>query len=206
MTTKTGFILLVLMAFATSAFTQEKTNRIESILENVHNWDMGQLDTARSVGYLSDAEKDVVLYVNKLRTNPSAFADQYLIPRRAHYSGKIYAAPGKMRMMTSEGVKALDECIRILKATKPLEPLSPSAALSAASTDHVRDTGPKGILGHNGSNGSTLESRISRHGKWDILIGENIAYGYADGLDIVVQLVVDDGVRSRGHRKNLLFE
>ena len=45
---------------------------------------------------------------------------------------------------------------------------------------------------------------MNRHGTWDIIVGENIAYGINEGLRIVLQLAIDDGVSSRGHRENLL--
>ncbi|MBN1649565.1 MAG: CAP domain-containing protein [Spirochaetales bacterium] len=167
-------------------------------------WDLSAIDTARNVPYLSKIEKDVILEVNKLRTNPAAYADQYLVPRRDNYSGRLYREAGKTDLRTNEGVAALNECIRALKAAKPLPPLLPSKALSAASADHVKDTGPKGRTGHTGTDGSSMRKRIERHGRWDVLIGENISYGYGDARNIVIQLVVDDGVSSRGHRRNLL--
>jgi len=40
-------------------------------------------------------------------------------------------------------------------------------------------------------------------GKWIGSAGENISYGYSDAAMIVATLIVDDGVRGRGHRKNI---
>ena len=44
---------------------------------------------------------------------------------------------------------------------------------------------------------------MDRYGKWNTWAAENISYGQASGLDVVLQLLVDDGVSSRGHRKNI---
>jgi hypothetical protein len=45
---------------------------------------------------------------------------------------------------------------------------------------------------------------MNRHGIWSGGCAENISYGHDDPFSIVAQLLVDDGVPSRGHRKNLL--
>jgi uncharacterized protein YkwD len=63
--------------------------------------------------------------------------------------------------------------------------------------------GPIGGRGHKGRDGSQPWDRMARFGKWIGRAGENIDYGVRDARAIVVRLIVDDGVRSRGHRKNI---
>jgi uncharacterized protein YkwD len=169
-------------------------------------WNIQALDTARNAVYLDQVERDVVLELNKVRTNPAAYADSHLVTRRRYYRAKIYRRPGNIDLVTSEGVRAIDECIRVLKSVSSRNRLKPSRGLSRAADDHVRDTGPRGITGHVGTRGSTLSNRVSRYGDWGAYIGEAISYGNDEAREIVIQLLVDDGVPSRGHRKILLQE
>ena len=49
-----------------------------------------------------------------------------------------------------------------------------------------------------------MTQRIEMYGQWISSIGENIDYGTKTGAeDVVISLVVDDGVPSRGHRTNI---
>ena len=48
-----------------------------------------------------------------------------------------------------------------------------------------------------------MSQRMERHGKWDGTAGENISFGHDTASGIICQLVVDDGVASRGHRTNM---
>jgi len=172
--------------------------------QDANNWDLEQLDTARAVNYLSAKEKNVVLELNKVRTNPKKYADLYLVPDLRYYQGKEYRYPGRVTLITNEGKSAVEECIRALSLTRPMKALMPSDLLSMAAKDHVQDTGPKGIVGHTGSDGSSLVSRIQRYDKTRRSIAETIAYGHDKTSEIVKSLVVDDGVRSRGHRRIIL--
>ena len=63
--------------------------------------------------------------------------------------------------------------------------------------------GENGLTGHTGTDGSTPYKRMDRYGSWNRWAAENISYGSLEGVDVVMQLFVDDGVRSRGHRTNL---
>ena len=75
-----------------------------------------------------------------------------------------------------------------------------------ACKDHVLDIGPKGIISHSGSDGSTPFQRLDRYGQWNYTAGENLEFGNNKGRDIIIALIVDDGVPDRGHRANIFKE
>ena len=162
-------------------------------------WDIEKLDTARNVDYLSVIEKDVVLEMNKARSNPALYAQLYLEPRIKKFSGKIYDG----NLMTNEGVNAVNDCISVMKKTKALALLIPERGLSLAAQKHSSTQGETDQTGHTGVDGSTPFTRIQKYVTYKAA-GENISYGSKSGRDIVVQLLIDDGVPSRGHRKNIL--
>ena len=148
--------------------------------------------------------EEIVSELNFVRTNPKRYATEVLEPRLQYFDGKIYAEPGKVRLLTNEGIAALQECISILKATTAVETLTLEKGLCQSAQWLANDQARTGKTGHTGSDGSNLGTRISRYGTWGISCGENCAYGTVTARKIVVQLLIDDGVPSRGHRKNIL--
>jgi uncharacterized protein YkwD len=174
------------------------------------NWDIAALDTAVDVDYLSLAEKDVILEMNKARADPKKYSELYIKPMLQYnwggpFGANSYLAPGEnVYTSTKEGKNGIQSCINDLSKRQNMSPLLPTEGLFLAAKDHVNDTGPKGITGHTGSDRSSMGQRINRYGKWDGGAGENISYGHNIGRDIVVQLIVDDGVSNRGHRNNIL--
>ena len=162
-------------------------------------WDIATLDTARNADYLSTVEKDVILEMNKARTNPSLYAELYITPRTKKFDGKVYNGT----LMTNEGVAVVNECISYMKKAKALPVLNPEKGLSLAAQQHSSTQGETNQTGHTGVDGSTPFTRIEKYGTYKTA-GENISYGAMSGRDIVVQLLIDDGVSSRGHRKNIM--
>ena len=102
-----------------------------------------------------------------------------------------------------EGDRVVEEAVRFLEKARPLPPLTRSEGLGASALAHVLDQGPSGGRGHTGSDGSTPWKRMARFGRWSGHAAENISYGARDARGIVVALIVDDGVRDRGHRQNI---
>lgn len=165
----------------------------------------GQSLTGRllnKVDYLSPVEKDIILELNRARTNPEEYAET-LKNFRKYYDGNLLKLPGKIPIRTSEGVRAVDEAIAYLRNMRPLPGLIVSQGMSHAAHDHVNDQGRTNKTGHKGSDGSLSAERLDRYGRWQIMTGENISYGSETAQDVVVQLIIDDGVSDRGHRKNI---
>jgi len=152
---------------------------------------------------LTDLEAEIITEMNRARTDPAAYAThlENLLP---FFDGDVLRVPGKPAIRTREGARAVREAIAALRATPPMGALALARGLARAARDHAEDQGPRGGIGHTGSNGSTMADRVSRYGAWDVAVSENIAYGSSTARDVVVDLLVDDGVAGRGHRRNIL--
>lgn len=154
---------------------------------------------------LKPIERELIKEVNLFRSNPAAYAQRYIAPLRTYYQGKILYLPGETPIQTHEGVKALEECVRILQKEKPRKQLNHSLTLSKAARLLQSDQENTGTTGHTDSNGAGMRKRIEQVGQWKGYIAENIAYGYSTARQFVVFLLIDDGVKNRGHRNNLLL-
>jgi uncharacterized protein YkwD len=156
-------------------------------------------------GCCTALERAVLQELNRARTDPAGFAVE-LEARLPHFRGNIFRGPGAaVGVRTVEGASAVREAVRALRATRPLPPLRLSRGMSAGAADHVRDQGPRGGMGHAGRDRSSPGGRVSRYGRWFGAVSENIQYGRAaNGHDVIADLLIDDGVPGRGHRRNAL--
>jgi len=143
----------------------------------------------------------IIHEMNLARQNPTLYAT-FVEQTRQNYSGRVCLLPGNLRLCTHEGVRALDEAIQFLRRAKPQQPLALSPGLCLAAADHCREQAG-GATGHYGSDGGDPGNRINRYGVVSQGWAENIAYGRDTAREIVLALIVDDGVRRRGHRKNI---
>lgn len=185
--------LLILFAFCTNLASTQ----------SVSEWP-ASLQTARATIFLDELERDVIHELNKVRSNPKRYAEEYLEELTGAFSGKLYTYPGQETLKSQEGIAPLIECINVLKSTEPMPVLNPAKGLTLATEDLLKDQQKYGGIGHIGRNGQTPQHRIERFGEWDICSAEDITYGSFEARQIVIALLIDDGVPDRSHRKNIL--
>jgi uncharacterized protein YkwD len=129
----------------------------------------------------------VIRELNLARENPKLYAS--------------FAAESRSFHMIEQG-RAVDEAVRFLNKARPLPPLTLSPGMCRAAADHCVEQ-VAGQLGHDGNDHSSPGQRISRYGSWSLSWGENISYSQKTARGVALALIIDDGVRSRGHRKNI---
>ena len=134
--------------------------------------------------------------MNLARQNPPGYA-AFLEDLRAHFNGRYLVLPGQTRIYTREGLGAVDQAIRFLRSAKSLQPLTLSSGMSRGAADHCAEQ-IGGAVGH----GNPAE-RMNRYGTWTASWGENISYGKNSARDIVLALIIDDGLPARKHRANI---
>lgn len=158
--------------------------------------------TARPAGAEERApfEKRVLAQLNRVRADPSRYAE-YLATLRPRYgSGGIVRRPGEAPARSKEGIAALEDAIRALRGARPAPPLAGCEPLARSAREYAAEQARSGAVGHGGNS----SRRLSRHGTWLEAIGENIAYGSTTPERVVSDLIIDDGQPSRGHRANIL--
>lgn len=162
------------------------------------------LNTAKDANYLSELEKNVILELNKVRSNPQRYVEEYLEDLQIAFNGKLFTYPGQDPVISREGIVPLIECIKVLKESGPAPILMPVEGLANAAAELVTDQQKHGGIGHITQKGLTPQKRIEKYGNWDICSAEDITYGSFEARQIVIALLIDDGVAERSHRKNIL--
>ncbi len=154
----------------------------------LRSWDdsvIARANTAIDSDFLNEDEKRVVLFANLARADGQRFAETIL----SHY---LFLKD----MKSNDYIRSL---VRDLQNIKDLPMLSPEKELYNIARDHAVASGKKGYEGHRAFN-----KRYSPVMKNYMEVGENIYYGRYTPEEIVLQLLIDEGIEDLGHRRNLL--
>ena len=143
----------------------------------------------------------IVREMNLARQQPAQYA--LLIDElRSHLRGNLLVLPGRAPLRTKEGTRAYDEAIQFLRRTSAQPALTFSPGMSRAAADHCAEQAGGG-MSHRGRGGSSTADRINRYGASGGSWGENLSCWRNSAREIVIALIVDDGLRSRKHRANI---
>ncbi len=145
-----------------------------------------ELNTADDVDYLTEEEKKVILFMNMARHDGPLFAQTFLT---------TYIKENHLR--NSSYIRSLNQD---LEGVAGLVPLQPERDLTASALEHALKSGKEGRTGHQGFN-KRFEPLL---GNPYMHVGENCSYGYETAIDIVISLLIDEGVKNQGHRNNIL--
>ena len=174
-----------------------------SDLVSISIGDSVQAQTAVPMDW-AGVEQDLLAEHNRVRQNPQSYVP--ILQARLesmNQQGNIPNGCGRnCTLTTQEGQAAVEEAIRYLNEQPAVGPLTLSDGIARAAKSHANDQ-RDGALGHSGSNGSSPLERVSGFDVETSGVGENIAYGPETAQDVVMNLIVDDGVADRGHRINL---
>jgi uncharacterized protein YkwD len=175
-----GIMTIILLGMA--ACLQAQHNGVYS------QWDdqvLKKANTAAGSEFLNEDEQKVILIMNLARADGLLFAETFL---------KNYLA-----LKEKKSNKYIRSLYHDLQKVKNLPMLFPEKDLYDIARDHATRSGMKGYEGHKGFKGRYTPV-MDRY----MEVGENIYYGKYTPEEIVLQLLIDEGIEDLGHRNNIL--
>ena len=130
-------------------------------------------NSARKTEWLNANERELIYWLNYARLNPKGFCMKYIYNKYNDRETNVYIAT----------------LIDYMLSMKPVPAVFPDIKLFESAKCHAESMGKAGLIGHNRLEG--CKSSFS---------GECCSYGLSEPLDIVIQLLIDQGVPSLGHR------
>jgi len=170
------FLLFFIFAASFSGF---------AFVQQTDSWTAEELcaaNTAKNITYMDSTERDIIMYCNLARMYPAKFSKLEV----QNYIGSI-EQPEQYKNSSNKRSLMTD-----LSHGKPTTALQPDSALEQMAGCFQLELAASGNTGHD-----------RKHCTEDYM-AENCSFGKSMAKDIVLQLLIDDGVASLGHRKNIL--
>ena len=157
--------------------------------EDLSSFDAITLAKAKKVSYnplCSNQSNEVVLYCNLARADGKKFVEFILKPYLEDTGDTTYS-------------EYLQSLIIQLNRQRELPMLKHDLWLEMMAKSYALRAGKRGITGHDRFDQRFALLRILRK-----TCGENCSYGIENPVEVVIQLLVDEGIKNLGHRRNIL--
>jgi hypothetical protein len=162
------YFLILFLVFYASTHAQSWTSA-----------QLAQANTAANVAYLSNVEKECIMYINLCRLYPKDFLRNELLNYYGTYESDYYLKDSEYRQ----------SLIDFLSSSASMNALSFNDVLYRNALCFAKEQGASGETGH--------DRRHCEEGNY----AECCSYGLSKGKDIALQLLIDHDVPSLGHRK-----
>ena len=158
-------------------------------------------DTARETKYMTTREKDMIKEINLIRSNPKGYIP--IVKSYIEDQKKMRSQLTSGQQYIDDEIKTANELIKELQKTPKRSILLPNEGVHKAAKLHGQEGKRKGLLNHQGKNSSWPWDRILKHAGLNNG-GENLVGGLENVRESVMILLVDSGIKGRGHRVALL--
>lgn len=139
---------------------------------------------------LSAAEQDFFYWTNLFRKNPAVFNNKVIKEFLKQFPEAVSASSRSLQVELSK-----------VKTELPL--LTPDFGLNKMATEHANDLKKRNaVLSHQSAAGKNFVQRIKEAGNYRCG-AENLFWGSPSPLEALVLLLIDEGVKDKGHRRNL---
>jgi uncharacterized protein YkwD len=138
-------------------------------------------NTARNANYMTSKEKEVIHILNLARMNPKLFCSTVLKTDTYEAENEYYTSLAET-----------------LEKMTPVDILQPNKESFQSAQCHAISSGKLGYVGHTRQSANC--KRLAH------FYGECCSYGETDAIGVVMQLLIDEGVPSYGHREICLSD
>ncbi|RLD46670.1 MAG: hypothetical protein DRI86_02555 [Bacteroidetes bacterium] len=183
---KISAIALLLILFLVKVSGQSVFDNRDTLNYPYYLWNdvvIENTNTAKDETYLTNEEKNIIWLCNLARFDGKLFSKTFL---------KEYIEKNQVRY--TPYVKSL---FSDLKKTKKVILFNPDKRIYGLAEEHAVWSGKRGKTGHKKFQERAKRSKHSR-------FAENAQYGDFMAEDIVMDLLIDEGIQTVGHRKNIL--
>ena len=144
--------------------------------------EINKANTAKNTSYMDSTERAIVFYCNLARMYPKLFSQ---LEVKDYYG----TTENPDEYKNSANRRSL---MRELESMEPVPPLQPDSVMALLADCFQKELEKSGEVGHDRKKCS------------DDYMAENCSFGKVTARDVVLQLLIDEGVPSLGHRKNIL--